>query len=68
MKKLNEEEKFELAFLLRQEINEGERTIKEIAPTIETKEQAEIFEAVLNGHETRKQRFQEIAKKLEIKL
>lgn len=68
MKQLTNEEKFEVAFLFRQEINEGEKTIKELAPTIETKEQAEIFEAILNGHETRKQRFQEIAKKLEIEL
>jgi len=67
MEKLTEIEKKEIAFLIRQEINEGEKLIKELIPTI-TETDKGIFNQMVEGYQIRKRRFKEIARKLEIEL
>lgn len=68
MEELTKFEKEEIAFLIRQEINEGERILKEIEKTLKTETDKEIFNQAKKGQQARKQRFEETARKLKIEL
>lgn len=68
MKELTKIEKEAVAFLIRQEINEGKRILEEIERTLKTETDKKIFNQAKEGHQARKQRFEEIARKLEIEL
>ena len=68
MEKLTKIEKEAVAFLIRQEINEGERILEEIERALKTETDKEIFNQAKEGHQARKQRFETIARKLEIEL
>lgn len=67
MEKLTQIEKEEIAFLIRQEINDGKKAIEGIViPTNEI--HLEYYNKVVEGFKTRKQKLETIAKKLEIEL
>lgn len=80
MKELTREEKEELAFLIRQDINEGTQALNETAKILLKKHSEgnisseqinkdnEIFEEVCKGHDMRVKKLRSIAKKLEIEL
>lgn len=75
MEKLTQIEKEAIAFLIRQEINDGEKSINELEKVLKTKVDSEIFAKgmevymqIFEGHQVRKKRFEEIARKLEIEL
>lgn len=75
MEKLTQIEKEAIASLIRQEINNGEKSINELEKVLKTKVDGEKFDKgieiymlVFKSHQIRKQRFEEIARKLEIKL
>ena len=75
MRELTKIEKEEIAFLIRQEINEGEKIIKELEEEIKTKvdnenkmKDIEIYLEVFEGNRIRKQKLKTIARKLEIEL
>lgn len=74
MEKLTQIEKEAIAFLIRQEINEGEKTLDEVKGKIVGKEKEEfakglqLYMEICSGFYTRKRRFEEIARKLEIEL
>lgn len=72
MKELTKIEKEEIAFLIRQEVNNGKKLIEELEKVLKTKvdnqKETELFIQLFEGHQIRKQRFEEIARKLEIEL
>lgn len=75
MEKLTKIEKDAIAFLIRQEINEGRKTLEEIEKMLKAKvdddefsKGMQIYIDAFEGYKVRKQRFEEIARKLEIEL
>ena len=75
MEKLTKIEKDAVAFLIRQEINDGKKTLEEIEKVLKTKvddeefaKDMQIYIDAFEGYKVRKKRFEEIARKLEIEL